>query len=104
MPITLCNYGKYMNKTNKLYCQNGSFEVLVAKSFFSRFLGLMFVSPKNFYKALLITNCSSIHTFFMRFCIDLVFLDKNNMVLKVIDELKPWRIVAPVVVLFAHLN
>ena len=35
---------------------------------------------------------SSIHTCFMRFPIDLVFLDKNFVVVRTVSSLKPWRL------------
>jgi uncharacterized protein len=35
---------------------------------------------------------SSIHTSFMRFPIDLVFLDKNFVVVRTVNALKPWRL------------
>ena len=41
---------------------------------------------------LLITNCNSIHMFFMRFPIDAVVLDSEMRVVKVTAELQPWRI------------
>ena len=42
--------------------------------------------------ALIIAPCSAIHTFFMRFAIDAVFVDRGGRVLKVTEHLKPWRI------------
>jgi uncharacterized protein len=33
----------------------------------------------------------SVHTFFMRFPIDVVFLDGRNTVVKVVHDLRPWR-------------
>ena len=42
--------------------------------------------------ALVIAPCSAIHTFFMRFAIDAVFVDRAGRVLKVTEHLKPWRI------------
>jgi len=36
--------------------------------------------------------CSSIHTFFMRFPIDAVFLAKNGRVVAVKARLAPWRV------------
>lgn len=43
-------------------------------------------------EALLIDPCGSIHTLFMRFPIDVVFLDRNWRVLKKVERLKPWRL------------
>lgn len=41
---------------------------------------------------ILITPCSSIHMFFMRFPIDVIFLDRDNAVVKVVHRIKPWRV------------
>ena len=37
-----------------------------------------------------------IHTFFMRFPIDIVFLDRGNRIMRVSSGVKPWRLTAPV--------
>ena len=42
--------------------------------------------------ALIIAPCSAIHMFFMRFAIDAVFVDKRGRVLKIVHDLRPWRI------------
>lgn len=70
-------------------------EVTIAKSFWDRLMGLMFKANLHKEKCLWIKDCPSIHTFFMRFPIDVVFLDKNMRVLKVIDSIQPWRMTAP---------
>ncbi|MDR2067195.1 MAG: DUF192 domain-containing protein [Endomicrobium sp.] len=69
-------------------------EIKVAETFFSKFLGFMF--KKNVNYALLFKNCRSIHTFFMRFNLDIVFLDKENKVIKVVRNVKPFRVVLPI--------
>jgi uncharacterized protein len=43
-------------------------------------------------EGLLIRPTSSIHMFFMRFPIDAVFLDRELRILKIVPDLKPWRI------------
>ena len=45
-------------------------------------------------EGLLIRPTGSIHMFFMRFAIDAVFLDRELRVLKVVPDLKPWRMAA----------
>jgi len=45
-------------------------------------------------EGLWIVPCESVHTFFMRFPIDLVYLDRNNRVRKVRQAVGPWRISA----------
>jgi uncharacterized protein len=42
-------------------------------------------------EGLLIRPTSAIHTFFMRFAIDVVFIDRAGVVLKVVSALRPWR-------------
>lgn len=43
-------------------------------------------------ECLLIRPAGSIHTFFMRFPIDALFLDRELRVLAVSNDLKPWRV------------
>jgi len=45
---------------------------------------------------LLLKPTFSIHTFFMRFPIDVVFLDRDGAVVDVVTRLKPWRAAARV--------
>ena len=39
----------------------------------------------------MIEPCTSIHTFFMRFTIDALFVAKDGRVVRAIAELRPWR-------------
>ena len=67
-------------------------EVEAAESLPRRVAGLM---GRRFLKAgagLYIPRCSSIHMFFMRFPIDVVYLDREKRVRKVVHALKPWRL------------
>jgi uncharacterized membrane protein (UPF0127 family) len=41
-----------------------------------------------------IVPCESVHTFFMRFPIDLVYLDRKNRIKKVRSAVGPWRLSA----------
>jgi uncharacterized membrane protein (UPF0127 family) len=52
-------------------------------------LGRTFLDPAE---ALVIAPCAAIHTAFMRFPIDVVFLDRDGRALKVVHRLQPWRI------------
>jgi len=40
---------------------------------------------------MLIDRAGSVHMFFMRFPIDVVFLDRSKTVVIVVHELRPWR-------------
>jgi uncharacterized membrane protein (UPF0127 family) len=42
--------------------------------------------------ALIIAPCNAVHTFFMRFDIDVVFVAKTGQVLKIQNALRPWRL------------
>jgi len=65
-----------------------------AKSFKDRFLGLMFKENINY--GLLFKNCRSIHTFFMKEKIDIIATDKNDKIIKIYENVKPFRIlIAP---------
>lgn len=41
-----------------------------------------------------IVPCSSIHMFGMRFAIDVIYLDRSQRVVKMVRDLKPWRLSA----------
>lgn len=67
--------------------------ILVADSLLSRMIGLMFKKhPPGEADGILLEPCNSIHTFFMKYAIDVVFLSSRNEVIKVIRELRPWRL------------
>jgi uncharacterized membrane protein (UPF0127 family) len=66
-------------------------KVGLARSFWSRFRGLMLRSSLDEDAGLLIEPGGSIHTAFMRFPIDAVFLTKEGEVVKVAPAVKPWR-------------
>ena len=42
-------------------------------------------------EGILIRPCNSIHMFFMRFAIDAIFIDRDGTVVKIVANLKPWR-------------
>lgn len=67
--------------------------VIRLKSFFENFRGLMLkksIDPLDCY----ILETNGIHTFFMRFPIDVVYLDKNQVVIKKIKKIKPNKLAA----------
>lgn len=71
-------------------------QVEPARSFFKRLKGLMFRDALEPGTALLLAPCPQIHTCFMRFNIDVLFLAEDGTVLFVMENLKPWR-VSPIV-------
>ncbi len=67
-------------------------DVQVADGVWSRFWGLMGRRSLPEGSGLLLRPSSSIHTAFMRFPIDVVFLDREFRVVKVVPEMKPFRV------------
>ena len=67
----------------------------LADSFATRLVGLMFKGPPADKDGLLFEDCRSLHTHFMIYPLDVVFLDKNDRVVRVIKEMKPWRMTRP---------
>jgi uncharacterized membrane protein (UPF0127 family) len=63
-----------------------------ARGFRARLLGLAFLDRLAADEALLIRRCRSVHTFGMRFPIDVVFVDADFRVLRVVRHLPPRRV------------
>ena len=66
--------------------------VCALDSFWSRLRGLMFRAPLPSGCGVLLSDCAAIHTCFMRFSIGVIFLSRNGVVLKVVGNLRPWRV------------
>jgi uncharacterized protein len=66
----------------------------VADTFWSRFRGLMGRNVSSFRSGdgLWIIPCSGVHTCFMNFPIDVLYLDGNRRVVHIEERLKPWRV------------
>jgi uncharacterized membrane protein (UPF0127 family) len=63
----------------------------IADTFLERFRGLMLSAPLKPTDGLLITGCPSVHSAFMRYPIDVVYLDRHGVVTRCVPHLKPWR-------------
>ena len=64
----------------------------IAETFAERARGLIGRRGLASGTGMLITKCNCIHTFFMRFAIDATFLDKSGQVVKVVRNIRPWRL------------
>lgn len=62
-----------------------------ARGFLGRTLGLMGRPDFPPGEGLWLSPCGAIHTCFMRFAIDAVFLDRDERVVRVATHIKPWR-------------
>ena len=63
-----------------------------ASGFFERAVGLMFSHQMEGFDALLLRPCQSVHTFFMHYPIDVVFLNKTWEVVGIVRAMVPWRV------------
>ena len=77
---------------NTLIAENGE----VARSFFARGMGLMGRNELPRGAALVIYPESSIHMLFMRFPIDVLFVDGEHQIVALHESLPPWRLFAGV--------
>ncbi len=62
----------------------------IAQSPWQRMKGLLGMEQFPLGKALVITRCQSIHMFFMKFPIDVIFCDRNNQVVGLCEGIKPF--------------
>lgn len=75
-------------RSQKILAKN----VEVADSFKSRLMGLMFLKNFGDRDGIYFKPSNSIHSFFVRFSFDVVFLTKEHRVIKLYKSFKPWRV------------
>ena len=68
--------------------------VPVAATTRSRLLGLAFLARHRAPRGLFLPRCHSVHTFGMRFPIDVVFFDADGREIRRVDGLRPRRLVS----------
>ena len=66
-------------------------DVKVADNLFTRMKGLLGKKELPKGEALWIKPCFSVHTFFMKFPIDVIFLNKDNQIIASVSNLSPNR-------------
>ena len=80
---------KLINKNNgKILADN----LKIADNFFKRLQGLLGKNSFNEGDGLHIIPCTSIHSFFMKFRFDAIFLNKNNEIVYLIQNMPAWRV------------
>ena len=67
----------------------------IANTFWRRFVGLQFRRSLAADSGLLLTRCNAIHTFCLRFPIDVTYLNAANEVIAVRQNVPPWRVLGP---------
>jgi uncharacterized membrane protein (UPF0127 family) len=69
--------------------------VTVASCRLDRAVGLLGRGHLDVGEALWITPCHGVHTWFMRFSIDVIAMDAGGLVVDAVSTLKPWRMRLP---------
>jgi len=66
-------------------------KIIMADTYSKRLQGLLGRKGLEEREGMMIVPCNSIHTYRMKFPIDVLFVDKNNFVLKILRDFKPGR-------------
>lgn len=64
--------------------------VRISNNMFQRLRGLIGSEPLKKNEAMLICKCNAIHTMFMRYSIDAIFLDNHMNIIGIENDIKPW--------------
>lgn len=78
---------KIFNTTRKTFIAENA---KIADTFLSRMIGLLNRTSLNDQEALIITQCQSIHMVFMKFPIDVIFINRSNQVVGLVRRIKPF--------------
>jgi uncharacterized membrane protein (UPF0127 family) len=65
--------------------------IKLANTFCSRLSGFMFRESIEPYDGLFLVRNNSVHNCFVRFSLDIVFINKDNEIVKIIRNFHPWR-------------
>ena len=66
-------------------------DAMLTGSVWERMRGLLWRPRLREREALLIDRCASVHTWGMRYPLDLAFMDRKWKIRKLVREVKPWR-------------
>ncbi len=82
-------YMKLINTKNRNILAN---KLEIADNPFKRMKGLLGMRHLSKGKGLHIIPCNSIHSFFMKFNFDAIFINKKNMVVYMIENMPAWQV------------
>lgn len=71
-------------------------QLCVAEKFNDRLQGLLGTKDLSSQQGIWIHRCNSIHTFFMNYPIDCIFINEDMVVQKIYKNIPPWRMTFPV--------
>jgi hypothetical protein len=94
--LTPAKVRSMIGRENSLECRETgevvASRIVTATGFFERLVGLLGRTALAEDAGLWLEPCDGVHTFFMRFPIDVAVLDGHGRVLRCIDSLPPWRV------------
>lgn len=67
-------------------------DVRIPHTFYQKAKGLLGERELEVNSGMLFKNCNSIHMMGMKIPLDIVFLSKDNLIIKYVEHIKPWRI------------
>ncbi len=67
-------------------------KIVYANRMYTRFIGLLGRTELNINEGVFLTPCNSVHMMFMKFPIDLLFLDRKNKIIHIVENIRPWQI------------
>ncbi len=74
----------------KFLINGATLKIELADNFLKRLRGLMFRRRLEAGNGLLLAPCNSVHMLFMRFAIDVIYLNENFCIKKIVRDLTPW--------------
>lgn len=69
--------------------------LVLANTAFKRLRGLLGRAALSPQEALWLRPCNSVHTWWMRFAIDVIFLDRELRIVRLVENLRPFRLTRP---------
>ncbi len=67
----------------------------VARTFLHRLVGLQFSGALPVQRGLMFERCQSVHTLWMRYAIDVVYLNEDWQIVELRSQVLPWRFAIP---------
>lgn len=81
----------YARATGQLLAER----VVLANTFFTRLRGLIGRRRLDPAEALWLRPCNGVHTWWMHYAIDVIFLDRELRIVKLVENMRPFRLTAP---------
>ncbi|MDA1003897.1 MAG: DUF192 domain-containing protein [Chloroflexi bacterium] len=91
LPVPDLAVGRREGRRVELRIGDQAVAATVADTWWARARGLLFRPPPASGDGLLLTRCSSVHTWLMRAPIDVAYLDRELVIVKLAPRLRPWR-------------